>query len=63
MLTMTPQPGSAALGLGKTCPATDQLGNPRKPTGCTAGAIEVPLSRTRAGTQNGAIVAIGTRSR
>ena len=42
MLTMTPQPGSAALGLGKNCPATDQLGNPRKATGCTAGAIEVP---------------------
>lgn len=42
MLTMTPQPGSAALGLGKTCPATDQLGNPRKADGCTAGAIEVP---------------------
>jgi hypothetical protein len=42
MLTMTPQPGSPALGLGKACPATDQLGNPRKATGCTAGAIEVP---------------------
>lgn len=42
MLTMTPQAGSAALGLGKTCPATDQLGNARKPTGCTAGAVEVP---------------------
>ena len=42
MLTMTPQSGSAALALGKTCPATDQLGNPRKANGCTAGAIEVP---------------------
>jgi hypothetical protein len=42
MLTMSPQAGSAALGLGKTCPATDQLGNARKPTGCTAGAIEAP---------------------
>lgn len=42
MLTMTPQAGSAALGLGQSCPATDQLGNPRKAAGCTAGAIEVP---------------------
>ena len=45
MLTMTPQPGSPALGLGKTCPATDQLGNPRKADGCTAGAIEVPATK------------------
>ncbi|MBX3226345.1 MAG: hypothetical protein KIT84_42820 [Labilithrix sp.] len=42
MLTTTPQAGSPALGLGKSCPPTDQLGNPRKPEGCTAGAIEAP---------------------
>lgn len=42
MKTRSPQAGSAALGLGKSCPATDQLGNPRKATGCTAGAVEVP---------------------
>ena len=40
--TMSPQAASPALGLGKMCPATDQLGNMRKTTGCTAGAIEVP---------------------
>jgi hypothetical protein len=40
--TMAPQSGSPAIGLGTTCPATDQLGNPRPATGCTAGAIEVP---------------------
>ena len=37
-----PGTGSPALGLGKTCPAVDQLGNARKTDGCTAGAIEVP---------------------
>lgn len=42
MLTMAPQTGSPALGMGTVCPATDQLGNPRAETGCTAGAIEVP---------------------
>ena len=40
MLTMSPLPGSPARGLGTQCPATDQLGNPRPSTGCTAGAIE-----------------------
>lgn len=42
MLTRAPQPGSPAIGLGESCPATDQLGNPRPSTGCTAGAVEVP---------------------
>jgi hypothetical protein len=37
-----PQAGSPAIGLGKACPAVDQLGKPRKAEGCTAGAIEVP---------------------
>lgn len=37
-----PQAGSPALGLGKACPAVDQLGKPRKADGCTAGAVEVP---------------------
>lgn len=40
--TVAPQAGSPALGLGKGCPATDQLGAARKPEGCTAGALEVP---------------------
>jgi hypothetical protein len=37
--TMKPQPGSPAIGLGKVCPMTDQLGQMRKGA-CTAGAIE-----------------------
>ncbi len=40
--TRAPQSGSPAIGLGVNCPATDQLGNPRPASGCTAGAIEVP---------------------
>jgi hypothetical protein len=40
MRTMSPLPGSPARGLGTQCPATDQLGNARPSTGCTAGAIE-----------------------
>jgi len=38
--TMTPKAGSPAIGIGKTCPATDQRGKPRKADGCTAGAVE-----------------------
>jgi hypothetical protein len=34
-----PQGGSPAIGLGKSCPATDQLGKPR-PANCAAGAVE-----------------------
>ncbi len=37
-----PGQGSPALSLGKSCPAVDQLGKPRKTDGCTAGAVEVP---------------------
>ena len=41
--TMMPLAGSPAIGIGKTCPATDQRGKPRKqPDGCTAGAVEAP---------------------
>jgi hypothetical protein len=40
--TRVPQAGSPAIGLGTECPATDQLGNPRPATGCTAGAVEAP---------------------
>ena len=35
-----PVAGSPLLGLGTTCPATDQLGKARPATGCTAGAVE-----------------------
>jgi hypothetical protein len=42
MRTRAPMAGSPALGLGATCPATDQLGNPRPSTGCDAGAVEIP---------------------
>jgi hypothetical protein len=40
--TMAPAANSPAAGAGKSCPATDQRGNPRKPDGCTAGAVELP---------------------
>ena len=40
--TILPAKTSAAVGIGKGCPATDQRGQPRKsPDGCTAGAVEV----------------------
>ena len=32
--------GSDALGLAQSCPAADQRGKPRPPTGCDAGAFE-----------------------
>ena len=41
-LTYLPAAGSPAIGKGASCPATDQRGQPRKATGCTAGAVEVP---------------------
>jgi Right handed beta helix region len=34
------QPGSPAIGIGISCPATDQRGNSRPATGCDAGAYE-----------------------
>lgn len=42
MPTVTPGAGSPALGHGRDCPATDQLGRPRNGESCDAGAIEVP---------------------
>jgi hypothetical protein len=41
-LTILPGPDAIAAGLGADCPATDQRGLPRPPSGCTAGAVEVP---------------------
>jgi hypothetical protein len=38
--TMMPPPGSPAIGAGDDCPEIDQRGQPRPPTGCTAGAVE-----------------------
>ncbi len=42
--TMTLLPGASgpAAGIGTACPATDQRGQTRKSTGCTAGAVELP---------------------
>ncbi len=40
--TALPGAGSPALSAGLTCLPTDQRGNPRKPTKCTAGAVEIP---------------------
>jgi hypothetical protein len=40
--TMAPKPGSAAIGQGQGCTATDQRGKPRK-TPCTVGAYESGL--------------------
>jgi predicted outer membrane repeat protein len=39
-LTHIPGESSPALGAGSDCPATDQRGKPRPPSGCTAGAVE-----------------------
>jgi hypothetical protein len=38
--TMMPAAGSVAIGLGADCPDTDQRGEPRSTTTCTAGAVE-----------------------
>ena len=38
--TMLVQTGSPALGLGQSCPATDQRGTTRPSSGCTSGATE-----------------------
>lgn len=38
--TLLPQAGSPALKKGASCPATDQRGQPRPPSECTAGAVE-----------------------
>jgi hypothetical protein len=38
--TMLPATGSPALGNGQSCPATDQRGQPRPSSNCTAGAVE-----------------------
>ncbi|MBL8608658.1 MAG: hypothetical protein JNL38_15135, partial [Myxococcales bacterium] len=40
MPTVRPGAGSPALGAGKACPETDQLGKPRAKDGCTLGAVE-----------------------
>jgi hypothetical protein len=39
--TALPAAGSPVIGAGKGCPATDQRGNPRPASGCTAGAVEM----------------------
>jgi predicted outer membrane repeat protein len=38
--TAAPLPGSPALGLGENCPPTDQRGDARPASQCTAGAVE-----------------------
>lgn len=40
--TLVPASSGPAAGIGKSCPATDQRGHPRKMDGCTAGAVELP---------------------
>jgi hypothetical protein len=40
--TMLPAATSPAAGIGTGCPLTDQRGQARKSTGCTAGAVELP---------------------
>jgi predicted outer membrane repeat protein len=42
--TLTTLPGASgpAAGAGTACPPTDQRGQTRKSTGCTAGAVELP---------------------
>jgi hypothetical protein len=38
--TCLPGAGGPALGIGKSCPATDQRGMPRPSNACAAGAVE-----------------------
>lgn len=38
--TMMPSAGSVVVGAGQDCPDHDQRGEPRPPSGCTAGAVE-----------------------
>jgi hypothetical protein len=38
--TMMPGVNSPVLGIGESCPATDQRGQPRPATGCDSGAVE-----------------------
>jgi hypothetical protein len=38
--TLLPATGSPALGKGQSCPATDQRGQARPSSNCTAGAVE-----------------------
>lgn len=38
--TMMPAAGSAAIGIGQSCPPTDQRGEPRPASNCAAGAVE-----------------------
>jgi hypothetical protein len=40
--TMLPGAGSAALGIGANCEATDQRGQTRNTAACDVGAVEVP---------------------
>jgi hypothetical protein len=39
--TLLPGDGSAADGVGSSCPSTDQRGAPRPASGCTAGSVQV----------------------
>lgn len=41
-MTLSLGDGSPALGAGTDCPATDQRGEPRDPSGCDLGAVEMP---------------------
>jgi len=41
-MTSVPQSGSPAIGLGTNCPATDQRGDTRDTSTCSAGAAEAP---------------------
>jgi len=38
--TMLPAADSPVLGIGQSCPATDQRGQPRSASGCDSGAVE-----------------------
>lgn len=40
--TMMPPAGSVVIGIGASCPPTDQRGEPRPAEGCAAGAVEPP---------------------
>ena len=38
--TVLPEAGGAAMGIGTNCPPTDQRGQPRSTSSCTAGSVE-----------------------
>jgi hypothetical protein len=65
-LTIRPAPDSPALGLGASCPPTDQRGVARPAASCTAGAVELapePGAPVAGGLAGLALAALARRAR